>query len=543
MFVPQFLLDIVVVGSGWAFALVISNITVDFKRSDLRSAVMILVATTVTMTVFRRRGLYASRPVLPRTDEISRVLTAVLAGASIVAVTAAFLDWHIGAKELVFGGVLVFCARTFARGMARALASERPTTDGEKVVIVGTGEEAKELIDLIEDHPEARFQVAGVIGNLSVAERCNLTAHWLGPTSRLTELMHLNDATGAIVTSTGFRGEQFRSITRALIRLGYDVHLTTGISRMGEGRFSIRSLSHEPLVVMEQNRVPRWHHIAKRLIDIVGSSVALLIFLPLIVLTTIAIWLEDRGSIIYKSSRVGRRSKLFAIYKFRSMVSDADKLKALMETKNERTGPLFKVSNDPRITRVGKLIRETSIDEIPQFINVLKGDMSLIGPRPALPEEQAQFDEELLDRVEVRPGITGLWQVEARSNAAFNAYRRLDLHYVENWTLSLDFQILLATIEQFVVSLTMLGLRPLRRRGSSGTDAIAAPTAPVKLETRPEHPHQFEMSDLGSGPPTGRFSLLPFERLQQAQSKSAEETINLSELPIRKIAARSDGSG
>jgi hypothetical protein len=142
-----------------------------------------------------------------------------------------------------------------------------------------------------------------------------------------------------------------------------------------------------------------------------------------------------------------------------------------MRASNERTGPLFKVSNDPRITRVGRFIRETSIDELPQLINVVKGDMSLVGPRPALPEEEEAFDEELRDRFEVRPGITGLWQVEARSNAAFNAYRRLDLHYVENWTLSLDLRILLATVEQVVVTLALLPLRAIRRRPPA-TDGV-----------------------------------------------------------------------
>ena len=158
--------------------------------------------------------------------------------------------------------------------------------------------------------------------------------------------------------------------------------------------------------------------------------------------------------------------------KFRSMTKDADKLKAAMESENERSGPLFKVTKDPRVTKIGKIVRETSIDELPQLFNVLKGDMSLVGPRPALPEEDLKFDTELRKRTSVRPGITGLWQVEARSNAAFNAYRRLDLHYIENWNLWLDLRILLATAEQVAISLAFI---PLRRfvKTNAQTDAIS----------------------------------------------------------------------
>lgn len=473
--VSQLLLDSAVMLFGWSAVLVVSGITEDFKRSDGRSLVMTLVAVVTTLAIMERRGLYAGRPALPRTEEISRVFVAVLGGASAIAVWAAFLDWHIGAREILIGAILVFTARVLLRGLVRALNAELPEfSKPESVVIVGTGNEARELADLIIDHPESRFSLAGVVGNLAVAERSDLIDHWIGPTGRLIELMHQHEATGAIVTATGFRGEQFRSITKELFQSGYEVMLTTGVSRMGEGRFDVRSLSHEPLVVMERNPVHRSHLVAKRAIDIVGGSLVLLLASPVMALTAALIWLEDRGPIVYSAPRAGRRGQFFRMHKFRSMVTNADALKEDMAAENERSGPLFKMSNDPRITRIGRLIRETSIDELPQLINVVKGDMSLVGPRPALPEEEAAFDEELRDRFEVRPGITGLWQVEARSNAAFNAYRRLDLHYVENWTLALDLRILLATAEQVAVTLALLPLRLFR--SEAGTDGVVGTT-------------------------------------------------------------------
>lgn len=186
----------------------------------------------------------------------------------------------------------------------------------------------------------------------------------------------------------------------------------------------------------------------------------------------LAIKLENRGAITYNARRAGHRGDLFEMFKIRSMVPNADARKQEMDAQNERTGSRFKVSNDPRITRVGRIIRETSVDELPQLFNVLRGDTSLIGPRPALPKEEQSFDEELRKRFKVRPGITGLRQVEARSNAAFYAYRRLDLHYVENWNIGLDLRVLPATAEQVVVTFALLPLRLMRRRSAESVDGI-----------------------------------------------------------------------
>ena len=477
----QLISDIAVVFGGWAVVLVATNITEQIRRSDGRSLVMTAVVALVTIAVLHRRGLYAGTPALPRTEEISRVFVAVAVGASALAVFAAFTDWHIGASEILIGAVLVFGSRVLTRGLLRALATEISSgTSPERVVIVGTGDEARELADLIIDHPESRFHLAGVIGNLAVAERSDLVDQWIGPPGRLIELMRQHDVSGAIVTANGFRGEQFREITQELFRSGYDVHLTTGVSRMGQGRFDVRSLSHEPLIVMERNRIPRGHLWIKRAIDIIGASTVLVIASPVMLITAALIWLEDRGPVTYSSERAGRRGRFFRMHKFRSMVTDADRLKQDLAADNERNGPLFKLSNDPRITRVGRIIRETSIDELPQLINVVRGDMSLVGPRPALPEEEAAFDEELRDRFEVRPGITGLWQVEARSNASFAAYRRLDLHYVENWSISLDLRILLATAEQVFVTLALLPLRRLRSVSSATDGVTTAAQEPVE---------------------------------------------------------------
>ena len=302
----QFVADLITVTAGWGAILVVSNITILELRSNERSVALTLVAAAVTLLIMERRALYAGRPTLPRTEEISRVFVSVLGGSASVAVAAAFLDWIIGAWELAIGGVLVFSARTLQRGFLRSIGTELPSTImSERVVIVGAGHEAKELAELIVDHPEARFELVGIVGNLGVAERNGLADHWIGPTGRLIELMHQHEVTGAIVTATGFRGEQFRNITRELFGSGYEVHLTTGVSRMWEGRFDVRSLSHEPLIVMGRNDPAPWQFLAKRALDIVGGSIALLLASPVMIATALAIKIEDRGPITYTARRAG----------------------------------------------------------------------------------------------------------------------------------------------------------------------------------------------------------------------------------------------
>ena len=184
--------------------------------------------------------------------------------------------------------------------------------------------------------------------------------------------------------------------------------------------------------------------------------------LPLFLLVALAIKLDSKGTVIYRSTRFGRSAVEFPMFKFRSMSADADAQLASLASRNERTGPLFKISDDPRITRVGRFLRATSIDELPQLVNVLRGEMSLVGPRPATIDEERAFTGDHRRRFRVRPGITGLWQVEARTHPSFNAYRRLDLHYLENWTLGLDLMILLTTALDFLIAILTA---PLARLG------------------------------------------------------------------------------
>lgn len=194
------------------------------------------------------------------------------------------------------------------------------------------------------------------------------------------------------------------------------------------------------------------YYVFKRFLDVIGSMVALLIFLPLSLYIAFRIKLEDGGPIIYKQERVGEFGEKFLMLKFRSMIVGAHSLKADVADQSDVDGPIFKIKNDPRVTNVGKFIRAHSLDEIPQFVNVLRGEMSLIGPRPALPEEVAEYTGFELERLTVRPGLSGLWQVSGRSNLKYDQMIALDLKYVQEQSMLLDIKILFLTIIQMVDS-------------------------------------------------------------------------------------------
>jgi lipopolysaccharide/colanic/teichoic acid biosynthesis glycosyltransferase len=197
----------------------------------------------------------------------------------------------------------------------------------------------------------------------------------------------------------------------------------------GEGRWTLR---------LEQQ--------AKRGFDIVFSLLALVFILPVLLMIAILVKLDSEGPVLYVSERIGRNGRRFRFLKFRTMVQEADSLRGALLHLNERRGNLFKMSNDPRVTRLGRILRRYSLDELPQFFSVLTGHMSVVGPRPCLTSEYARYTKAQRRRVEAVPGITGLWQVEARRDPSEDAYFKLDIYYVENWSLWMDVKILLKTV-------------------------------------------------------------------------------------------------
>ncbi|MBU0648457.1 sugar transferase, partial [Patescibacteria group bacterium] len=217
------------------------------------------------------------------------------------------------------------------------------------------------------------------------------------------------------------------------------------------------TLAGMPLIALKETALEGWWRIIKRGLDVVFSIVVILLLWPVYLLIAVMIKLDSKGPILYQSTRVGRKGKLFTIYKFRSMKIEysigkdyggekAVELLKELAAKNEAKGPMFKMKEDPRITRVGKFIRKTRLDELPQIWNVLKGEMSWIGPRPPLPDEVKEYDRNHLKRLAIKSGITGPWQVTGRHDLSFEEIVKLDTYYIEHWSLGLDMQIFFRTI-------------------------------------------------------------------------------------------------
>jgi exopolysaccharide biosynthesis polyprenyl glycosylphosphotransferase len=240
--------------------------------------------------------------------------------------------------------------------------------------------------------------------------------------------------------------EIVKQVTDEAQRCGLGVHIIPDLYDGLAWEASVEYLGRFPTLYLPHRSKPVVELMLKRWMDASCSTVALLIGLPLLLLIAVLIKLDSRGSVIYGSTRIGKKGRTFRCYKFRTMSANAEALKASLQHLNERDGVLFKISNDPRITRIGRILRKYSLDELPQFWNVLKGDMSMVGPRPPLAHEVQQYQLDHLRRLDMLPGITGLWQVESRCNPSFAKYISLDVHYVERWRLLLDLKILLKTV-------------------------------------------------------------------------------------------------
>jgi exopolysaccharide biosynthesis polyprenyl glycosylphosphotransferase len=201
-----------------------------------------------------------------------------------------------------------------------------------------------------------------------------------------------------------------------------------------------------PCVTLHSAPIENWHLTLKRALDVLLSSFSLVMLAPLMCLSAILIKLDSKGPVFFTQERMGLNKRRFKVLKFRTMVHNAESLQARIRKLNEVAGPVFKIKNDPRLTRVGKWLRKSSIDELPQLINVFKGDMSLVGPRPPIPSEVEEYEWKDVRRLSMKPGITCLWQINGRSTVSFDKWMELDKEYIDNWSLWLDFKILAKTI-------------------------------------------------------------------------------------------------
>jgi exopolysaccharide biosynthesis polyprenyl glycosylphosphotransferase len=248
------------------------------------------------------------------------------------------------------------------------------------------------------------------------------------------------------VAASAVTAADMKHVLKARRLDGVEIRVTANLPPTLATQVAIQSVGGLMALTVNALRLTRTQAIAKRAFDVALSTVGLLVLAPVFLVIASAIKLTSPGPVFFRQQRVGLQRRPFTLLKFRTMVADAELLLAGLLTRNEADGPLFKLRHDPRITRVGRWLRRYSLDELPQLWNVLCGDMSLVGPRPPLPSEVAHYEDWQLDRLEVRPGLTGLWQVSGRSDLSFDEYVRLDLFYIENWSLAYDLIMVIKTI-------------------------------------------------------------------------------------------------
>ncbi|ANI38653.1 undecaprenyl-phosphate galactose phosphotransferase [Mycolicibacterium vaccae ATCC 25954] len=270
-----------------------------------------------------------------------------------------------------------------------------------------------------------------------------------GDESDVVDAVRITGSHAVAVTATErLDGRGIRDLSWELEKLDIDLLVSPGVVDIAGPRLQMRPVAGLPLIHVEKPQYNGAKRFQKRFFDLVFSSTVLLVGLPVLLSVAIAVKLTSRGPVFYRQERIGLDGKPFEMIKFRTMVDGADKMVDKLAALNESEGGvLFKIREDPRITRVGRILRKYSIDELPQFINVLKRDMSVVGPRPPLAREVQAYDEHAMKRLLVRPGITGLWQVSGRSDLSWEDSVRLDLFYVENWSMVSDLLIAIKTIK------------------------------------------------------------------------------------------------
>jgi exopolysaccharide biosynthesis polyprenyl glycosylphosphotransferase len=441
-------LDVLAVTLGWVLTLIVPALIAGDTAhlGELAGEVALIIAAS--LVVISWQGLYLARVCGVKAVETVRLGRAAAFSAIVGLLVSPKIGEAIDVPQALVAMVVTFLLLVTFRG-AYGNWLRRSRLQGRfcrPMVIVGTGDEGFELYRLLELHPELGFRVSGVVGPEHEAQQWQMDLPWLGEVTDAAAAVQASGANGVVVAASDLSSDELNRITRQLLRDGVHVHLSSGLRGIDHRRLRSLPLAHEPLFYLEPVSLSRWQYVAKRAVDLVLGTIALVVVSPILLAAAIAIKVQDRGPVFFRQTRVGRGGAEFTLLKLRTMVPDAEQQLIALALANQREGgPLFKLDRDPRRTRVGSFLERASLDELPQLVNVLRGEMSLVGPRPALPSEVEKFDEELLGRQSVPPGITGLWQVEGRDNPAFDVYRRLDLFYVENWSVGLDFAIMLGT--------------------------------------------------------------------------------------------------
>ncbi|MFN2388428.1 MAG: sugar transferase [Actinomycetota bacterium] len=416
--------------------------TVDYTK-------LTLVFTPAWLLLFWFYRLYEPRQVLGPVNEFKQVFHGVVAGSVVIFVTDSLLNLKLArgwALLAMAGGLIVVGGeRLVVRKVLHFL--RRRGGDATRTIVLGTNQEARSVARALEREAWLGYRILGFVDDTSPAGHELPSGHTvLGSTSQLKDLIVAKNATLVMVAASAFDTARLNRLFWELQDVDVDLQITSGTMDLLASRVVVQSVAGIPLLYVRRSGMDRFQRTVKRTMDVVGAGAGLLLLSPF--LAAIALWIvrDSPGGTFFTQPRVGRDGKPFKVWKFRTMVADAEERRAELEHLSEGPGLLFKLKEDPRVTSAGRFLRRYSLDELPQLWNVLRGEMSLVGPRPALPSEVEQYDDWVRNRLTVKPGITGLWQVSGRTETSFTDYVRYDLFYIQNWSLYLDLWILWRTL-------------------------------------------------------------------------------------------------
>jgi len=408
----------------------------------------------VWLLTMRQLGSYIPRHLRAGATEYKRVVTASLGTAGATGIACYLADYSFSRSFFIglftIGTASLVLTRFARRQLMHAL--HRKGYLRMPVIVAGASGHVDSVASVLSREKWLGYQVVGALTS-DLAQHTPSGLPVFGRIADIAQVVLDHEAACVLFAEGAFSSPaEFRRMAWELEKLDVQMIVVPNLADISAQRLDVRPLAGLPLVDVERPQAVAATRWIKRAWDIAGSIFFITLLSPIMGAVVLAIWLEDRGPVLFRQVRVGRAGEQFYCLKFRSMVVNAEARLAELAAQNEGAGPLFKLTKDPRITRVGRFIRRYSLDELPQLWNVLRGDMSLVGPRPALPQEVAQYDSDARRRLDVRPGLTGLWQVSGRSNLSWEDTVRLDVYYVDNWSLVQDLMILAKTAKAVVGS-------------------------------------------------------------------------------------------
>jgi exopolysaccharide biosynthesis polyprenyl glycosylphosphotransferase len=416
-----------------------------------------LTLVAFLLVLFEGRGLYQ----LPRGSSWLEILSRV-AGSTTLAIAALIVVLY-GTRILytrllyAYAWFTIIACVTLGRGLAlrvrRWLWSQGIAT--QRVLVVGAGPLGQQVMRGIRQQPQLGYFLVGYVHDTPLPEASSSPSpfasteeppRYLGRPEDLSLVLEPCHIDEVIIALPSDAHQSSLAVANLCQSEGVEFRIAPDIYEMSFDRVDIAELGGMPLIGLKEVAIRGWNLVLKRALDILLSVLTLLLGWPLWLLIAVAIKLDSPGPILFAQKRMGRKGRPFTVYKFRTMHQYAEMEQERLSAFNEASGPLFKIRDDPRMTRVGRILRRISLDEIPQVTNILLGEMSWIGPRPGTPGEVARYEPWQRKRLEVLPGITGIWQTSGRSDLSFNDMVRLDIYYIENWSLWLDIVLLLRTI-------------------------------------------------------------------------------------------------